>query len=241
MSWLFLVGVSFDGIGAILIAWPILRPGSAGREALRPRLGGDHWAGIVHQREVRLVQWGALFLSGGFGLQATGYVVRLGNSWWMGLVVLGFILALGLRIGTWGAARGLPKHVWYAQLQPDDAIADGLIIYGVRTVRDLENIVTRHLRDSISVEVNGLDVASEAFIEGGVWMANCPACHQPTAATTPAWRRAICTSCGARFDVHYPKPERRREIEEGLIRYTDRMQRRWVADPPPPQAAGANE
>jgi hypothetical protein len=124
MSWLFLVGVSFDGIGALLIAWPILRPGSAAREVSRPRYSGDHWAGLLRDREVRLVQWGAVFLSGGFGLQATGYVIRLGSSWWLALLLLILVVLAGLRVGTWAAARGLPKHVWYPQLAPDDAIAD---------------------------------------------------------------------------------------------------------------------
>jgi hypothetical protein len=234
MSWLFLVGVSFDGIGAMLIAWPILRPGSAAREASRPRWGGDHWAGFRREREVRLVQWGAVFLTGGFGLQATGYVIRLGNSWGIGLLVLALIVTLGLRIGTWAAARGLPKHVWYSQLQPDEAIADGQIIYGVRTVHDLEVVVSRHLRDSRSLEVRPIDISSVAFIDGGTWSVHCPECHEPTNATTPDWRHAICTSCGASFGVRYPEPERRREIEQELLRRVDRGQRQWIGDPSPP-------
>jgi hypothetical protein len=236
MYWLFLIGVSFDGIGAILIAWPILRPGSAAREASRPRWGGDHWAAFLRDREVRLVQWGALFLSGGFVLQAAGYVARLGDSWWLALLLLVGIVALGLTIGVWAAARGLPRHVWYPQLQPDDAIADGLVIYGVRSVGDLEAVVRRHLRDSKAMEIRPIEVGSQAFIQGGVWSVHCPACHEPTNATTPDWGQAICTDCGATFEVAYPEPERRRQIERQLIRHSDRRHRRWVADPGPSPA-----
>src|SRR4051812_34293563 len=96
MSWLFLVGVAFDGVGAFLIAWPILRPSSAEREAGRPRFGGDHWAPFVRDREARLVQYGALFLVGGFSMQATGYVVRLHDHLALSLLVLIAVVAGGL-------------------------------------------------------------------------------------------------------------------------------------------------
>ena len=57
MSWLFLIGVACDGVGAFMIAWPILHASSAAREAGRPRWGGDHWAPFVRDRETRLVQY----------------------------------------------------------------------------------------------------------------------------------------------------------------------------------------
>jgi hypothetical protein len=50
MSWLFLIGLAFDGIGAFMIALPVLSPGSAAREAARPRYGGDPWAPFVRDR-----------------------------------------------------------------------------------------------------------------------------------------------------------------------------------------------
>jgi hypothetical protein len=56
MSWLFLIGVACDGIGAFMIAWPILRPSSAAREAGRPRWGGDHCAPFVRDLETRLIR-----------------------------------------------------------------------------------------------------------------------------------------------------------------------------------------
>src|SRR5205823_4087936 len=101
MSWLFLIGVSCDGVGAFLIAWPILRPASAEREAARPRWGGDHWAGFVRDRERRLVQYGALFLVAGFAFQAAGYITRLHHDFAMALVVLVAVVSGGLALGTW--------------------------------------------------------------------------------------------------------------------------------------------
>jgi hypothetical protein len=227
MSWLFLIGLAFDGIGAFMISLPILSPGTATREAARPRFGGDHWAPFVRDREARLVQYGALFLVGGFALQAAGYIARICPRW-LALLLVAILVAVGLRAGTWLANRGLPKHVWYPELQPSDTIADGFITYGVQNTADLERIVGRALRETRNKEIEPIPQASQAHISGGIWTVYCPRCGQPTAATTPSWRKAICTTCGALYDVEYPDDDARAQIEAELVQRPDPAERRWV-------------
>lgn len=215
MDWLFLVGLSFDGVGALLLAWPILRPGSAAREVARPRWGGDHWASFRRDRELRLVQYGALALAGGFALQALAYVIQVDESWVPAVALVGVVVLTGLLVGTALARRGLPAHVWHAELTPKDRIADGLDTYGVSTTSDLE--VERFLLETRgsccranpgAIDSSGVERSLTVF---------CPRCHQPTGATTPAWGRAICTTCGTSYRVSYPDAEERREIERTLI------------------------
>jgi hypothetical protein len=228
MSWIFLVGVACDGVGGFLIAWPILRPGSAAREAGRPRLGGDPWAPFVRDREARLVQYGALFLVGGFALQATGYLIRLHDLWWLALLILVLVVLGGLRIGTWLAQHDLPKHVWHPDLQPSDRITDGFVLFGVGDLTDLESVLERFVREH-GKNVEAIDQGSEAYVAGGAWWVSCPRCHRPTAATTPSWRKAICVNCGAKYNVKYPEPKKRAEIEAALVTRPDAAQRRWVS------------
>jgi hypothetical protein len=125
---LFLVGLSFDGVGALLIAWPILSPGLAARESGRPRWDGDHLAPFRRDREARLVQLGAAFLGAGFVLQAVTYTVRLGCPWWGGTHLIAGVAAAGIPVSVALARRGQPGHVWYPELVPSDEIADGLRI-----------------------------------------------------------------------------------------------------------------
>ena len=165
-------------------------------------------------------------------MQAAGYVVRLGGQWSLALLVLAAVVAGGLRIGTWLAQRGLPKHVWHQDLQPSDRIADGFVVYGVEDVRGLEAVVARSLRETRAKEVEAIDEGSAAFISGGTWSVHCPRCHQPTAATTPSWGKAICTACGALYEVEYPNTQARAAIEAALVERPDPAERRWVAGEP---------
>lgn len=217
MNWLFLVGLSFDGVGALLLAWPILRPGSAAREAARPRWGGDHWASFRRDRELRLVLCGALALAGGFALQALAYVIQVDESWVPAVALVGAIVLAGLLVGTALARRGLPVHVWRTELTPKDRIADGLDTYGVRNTSDLETVVERFLLEARGIAVEPIDEQSTAVVSSGRWTVFCPRCHQPTGATTPPWGRAICTACGASYRVGYPSAEEQRKIERTLI------------------------
>jgi hypothetical protein len=229
VNWLYLIGLAFDGVGAMLIAWPILRPGSAVREMARPRWGGDHWASFRRDRELRLVQYGALSLVLGFILQATGYVIRVGDSWWwLAITVVVAILVVGLAAGNFLAQRRLPKHVWHAELPPSRAIGDGLHTYGVSNTVDLEKVVRRSILETRGIAVEAITERSIACVEGGTWKVYCPRCHQPTAATTPTWAEAICTACGARFGVAFPSAESRMKIEAELLTESDPEQRRWV-------------
>jgi hypothetical protein len=173
------------------------------------------------------VQYGALFLVAGFGFQALSYVIRLGDQWWLAIVLLCLVVPGGLRIGTSLAERGLPRHIWYADLQPPDRIADGLVVYGVSTVIDLERVVARTVRDRRARDIESIGDEAVAFISGGLWTVKCPRCDQPTAATTPAWGKGICTSCAAQFDVQYPDGGTRASIEAELANRLDPAERRW--------------
>jgi hypothetical protein len=230
VSWLFLIGLALDGVGALLIAWPILVAGSAAREAGRPRWGGDHWASFRGDRERRLVQYGALALAAGFALQAFGLVIRMGGLWWVALIVLAAVLSFGVAVGTALARRRLPKHVWHPVLPPKDQIGTGLHTYGVSTTVDLEKVVARSLWETKQVIVESIDERPSAVVSSGGWIVFCPRCHQPTTATTPEWGNAIRTACGARYGVGYPDEGQRDQIEAELLRQPDPEKRRWSGE-----------
>ena len=65
VRWLFMLGLAFDGVGALLIAWPVIRPAPEAKEEGRPRLDGNPWIHVLRLREQRYVQAGAFFLLGG--------------------------------------------------------------------------------------------------------------------------------------------------------------------------------
>jgi hypothetical protein len=102
MRWLFIVGVSIEIGGALLLVTPILLPILLGRWEKLAQLGyvfprGGVVAGDLHAAAFTLV--GAGMLVGGFSVQLAGYVVQFENAYLIGIalaVVLGGLLAGGI-------------------------------------------------------------------------------------------------------------------------------------------------
>lgn len=102
MRWLFVVGVSIEIGGALLLVAPILLPILLGRWERLATLGflfprGGVVAGDLHAAAFTLV--GAGMLATGFSIQLAGYVVEFENAYLVGIalaVVFGGLLAGGI-------------------------------------------------------------------------------------------------------------------------------------------------
>jgi hypothetical protein len=211
MRWLLIVGLALDGVGAMLISWPLIHSPPEAREGSIQRWGGNPWGLVTRTREVHFVQVGALFLVFGFLLQAVSYVREFG-SWLEAVGVIVATVLLGLAAGTRLAGRGLPRYA----IPEDAAITDQRHAYNVATVMDYRALLAAYVRERHGHPPTRSDKREVAVIRSGQWRARCPECPHTPVAAWPENPDAICTDGGHVFAVDFPPEAERRRIEERL-------------------------
>lgn len=216
MTWLSLIGLSLDGVGAALIAWPILRNPPEAREEGRPRWDGNPWIPVLRRREQSLVQVGAFFLVLGFTLQAAAQVVGLDGRTerTLGVVAAAAILAAGITLGLRRARRGLPR---YTTFEGAKRIEDQRHVFQVATVDDWWNLLAGFVRDRSGLAIGEIAERRDARINHGRWVVSCPRCGND-AMGWPENPQTICVGCGIVFGVTYPDQGDMATIERLLLR-----------------------
>ena len=213
VRYLYLTGLAFDGAGALLIAWPVIRPGREAVEEGRPRWGGNPWVVVIRLKEQRYVQVGAMFLLLGFALQFGGYL----TASWTDLVLIPAVvafLAIGVAVGRRVAEGGLPH---YAERTTTAEIHDQRHVFGITSPDGMRKLAQLSLMAKSGRILMDLDTEALARINHGRWVASCPQCGNDTIGW-PTHARAFCLDDGVSFPVRFPDDEKRATITRLLLR-----------------------
>jgi len=218
-----IMGLSFDGVGAALIAWPLVVPRPEEREEGSARWGGNPWQTITRLRETRFVQIGAFFLALGFVLQAVAYIWSFDSSrLWASLLVVATLVA-GVTAGLRIAGKWVPKYV----VTQEAVFRDQRHVYNVGTVADYRKLLETQVTATQGRLPIRSDQPAQAVLRQGEWQVACPECGEHTiVAAWPDNLDAICTDGGHEFGVDFPPEAELHRIEDALA-HRDQHERNW--------------
>jgi hypothetical protein len=223
VRWLLILGLSFDGVGAALIAWPLVVPRPEEREEGISRWGGNPWQTITRLREARFVQIGAFFLALGFVLQAGAYIWSFDSSeLWASLLVVATLVA-GVTVGLRIAGKWVPKYV----VAQEAVFSDQRQAFNVSTVEDYRKLLETYVASTRGRLPVRIGQRSKAVLRQGQWQVACPECGQHTIVV--AWSDnpdAICTDGGHEFGVDFPSEAELRRFEQ-VLGPRDPAERNW--------------
>ncbi|MGH3005642.1 MAG: hypothetical protein ACRDOS_07045 [Gaiellaceae bacterium] len=216
MRWLFVLGVSFDLAGALLIASAVTgRTPAENRQEAKAYWGANFWVILFREREQARVRYGIYLLICGFTLQLAGYVWAF-ESWAAAWATAAALAAIGL--GFLASRRQADASVplkYHDKLQLPESIGDERRAY---QLADWDEVLTWRRVYADRMLGRLLDEAEETVrpeVNGGRWIADCPRCGSSMLAS-PGLDTVTCLSkCALVFRAEFP-PERE-QIEALLI------------------------
>lgn len=234
MTWLFIVGVSLELAGAVLVAWTVFsRNHAETREEAYSPLDANLWVVLFREREQAYVRAGFALLGGGFALQLAGYVSELkGDGRFAAPFLAAAVFGISLFVSRRIAERRVPvKH------SPVDELPAGLEDerHGFRLQR-LQDVAW--WRQAWVSRVNDrtitpLDIELRPRVNAGRWLFDCPICrasgNHAASLVTPGLPTGVCLTCGAEFRMAFP-PERG-EIER-ILMLRPKPNRNWDGETP---------
>jgi hypothetical protein len=229
MDWLFIVGVSMDLAGAIVIASAVLwqsRPETI--QEASGHWGPSLWVVLLRDREQAQARFGVVLLGIGFLLQLLGHL-----SNFTGFELAGAIaLAVGIPVGGYFAGRFVAWRkaplTYYQYPRPPYGITDERYAYNLRSLDDVRAWRRLHAERIVGVPPQPQTTPITATIEGGRWVAGCPNCGGSWMVVTPGIDTVVCLSdCNGEYPVVFP--EDREEIER-LVLELPPKERSWKGE-----------
>lgn len=213
MRWLFVVGISLDLAGAVLIAWTIYsRTPEETREEATSRLDASLWTVVFREREQAHVKAGMALLGSGFGLQLAGYIAgfRSGSGRVVAPVVAVAVFLTSLSLLRNVATKLSPLRYVDASGLPD-GIQDERHSYCVATLDQVERYRELWLDRIRGKQIVHSKIRVQPRINAGRWLFDCPACaHNGVSSSslaTPGLPTGVCLTCGSAFLADFP-PDR---------------------------------
>jgi hypothetical protein len=239
MRWLFVIGLSLELAGAVLLAWSVYaRSRVENRQEALSVLGSNVWVIIFRERDQAYVRAGLGVLAAGFIVQLAGYLTAFPwPSWALALLVA---VATG-GCAFWIARRFASRAVPLELVRHDTAhvIKDERHGYGVATLEDVQAL-RRFVADRLYGRKlhHGSHVVSPR-ISAGTWVFSCPDCgSNHWSVATPELPTAVCSSCSGEFPARFPG--HRAEIEQLLLARPDPDKRNWQPGETPDLLRGQN-
>jgi hypothetical protein len=204
VHWLFILGLSLDIAGAILVALAVFGTPGEGREAATARWNGNFWIVLIREREQMRVRAGVFLLGGGFVLQFAGYLASF-ESWRIPVAA-----AAGAGLGTlaYFVARGVADRFvplkYHDDLDLPEGIEDQRHSYLLPTVDEIRTWWKLWSLRMLGREPRESDERIAAHIGHGRWLVDCPHCPHYVLMAWPKNERAFCTGCGTTYLVDFP-------------------------------------
>jgi hypothetical protein len=226
MRWLFVVGISLELAGAVLVAWAVYaRSPAENRQEALSTLGSNFWIILFRERDQAYVRAGLIVLAIGFAVQLAGYLAGFSwPSWGLALLAAAATGGSAFVIAQKFASRAVPLEL--VRDEATDVIKDERHGFGVATLDDV--LLFRKL---VADRLYGRKLRRRVYIvspriSAGVWTFSCPECgSNHWSVATPDLSTAVCSSCSGEFPARFP--ERRGEIERLLLARRDENKRNW--------------
>ncbi|HXL43513.1 MAG TPA: hypothetical protein VN960_05580 [Gaiellaceae bacterium] len=228
VRWLFVLGLSLDIAGAVLVAFAVLgrTPGENRQEALS-YYGANFWVVLIREREQARVRAGIFLIGGGFLLQLAGHLAGFAAVWlFVAIACVGALGASAFLGGRWLADRAVPLRYYEDdELDLPDGVTDQRHAFRLRTKDEVETYERLYAEKMVGREIIQSEESVKAQISGGQWMAPCPRDESTYFGVWPDRDRAVCSTCCISYRIEFPHG--REQIERLLAMRPSEPDRRW--------------
>jgi len=217
LLWLFIIGVSLELAGAVLVAWTVFsRTPDETREEAVSTFDANLWVVIFREREQAHVRVAFFLLGSGFVLQLSGYVDELRHS---GRVAAPFVAIAVFGIALFTARRLAGRRIPIEYAGQTDLLAgleDERHGSRVRTFEDVRSYRRLWIERVARTTVEPGPGRVAPNVNHGRWVFACPLCGpNHVSMATPALDTVVCRTCGHEYGADFP-PELA-EIERLLL------------------------